>query len=127
MIQRLVLTMVLSLALTEAAELCAAWILGLRSRRGLCIVALVNLLTNPAVVLLSVLVPRYSAADISYGALVAALELWAWLTEALIYWKCRIGQYWENEDSMVLRIPALTPFLLSSVLNLVSFTAGKLV
>ena len=127
MIPRLILTMVPSLALTEAAELCADWILGLRSRRGLCIVALVNLLTNPAVVLLSVLVPRYSAADISYGALVAALELWAWLTEALIYWKCRIGQYWENEDSMVLRIPALTPFLLSSVLNLVSFTAGKLV
>ena len=127
MIQRLVLTMVLSLALTEAAELCAAWILGLRSRRGLGIVVLVNLLTNPAVVLLSVLIPRYSAADISYGALVAALELWAWLTEALIYWKCRIGQYWENEDSMALRIPALTPFLLSSVLNLVSFTAGKLV
>ena len=127
MIPRLILTMVLSLALTEAAELCAAWLLGLRSRKGLCIVALVNLLTNPAVVLLSVLVPRYSAADISYGSLVAGLELWAWLTEGLIYWKCRIGQYWENEDSMVLRIPALTPFLLSSVLNLVSFTAGKLV
>ena len=44
--------------------------------------ALVNLLTNPAVVLLSVLIPRYSAADISYGALVAALELLAWLTES---------------------------------------------
>ena len=127
MIPRLILTMVLSLALTEAAELCAAWLLGLRSRKGLRIVALVNLLTNPAVVLLSVLIPRYSAADISYGALVAGLELWAWLTEACVYWKCGIGQYWENEDSMALRIPALTPFLLSSVLNLVSFTAGKLV
>lgn len=127
MIQRLVLTLVLSLALTEAAELCAAWILGLRSRKGLGIVAMVNLLTNPAVVLLSVLVPRYSAADISYGALVAGLELWAWLTEAFVYRKCGIGQYWENEDSMILRFPALTPFLLSSVLNMVSFTAGKLV
>ncbi len=127
MITRLILTMVLSLALTEAAELCAAWLLELRSRKGLGIVALVNLLTNPAVVLLSVLIPRYSAADISYGALVAALELWAWLTEACVYRKCGIAQYWENEDSMILRIPALTPFLLSSVLNLVSFTAGKLV
>ena len=127
MIPRLILTMILSLALTEAVELCTAWLLQLRDRKGLGIVALVNLLTNPAVVLLSVLIPRYSEADISYGALVAALELWAWLTEACVYWKCRIGQYWENEDSMVLRIPALTPFLLSSVLNLVSFTAGKLV
>ena len=127
MITRLILTMILSLALTEAAELCAAWILGLRSRKGLGIVALVNLLTNPAVVLLSVLIPRYSAADIPYGALVAVLELWAWLTEAFVYLKCGIGQYWENEDSMILRIPAFTPFLLSSVLNLVSFTAGKIV
>ncbi len=127
MIPRLILTMILSLALTEAVELCTAWVLQLRDRKGLGIVALVNLLTNPVVVLLSVLIPRYSAADISYGALVAALELWAWLTEACVYWKCRIGQYWENEDSMVLRIPAFTPFLLSSVLNLVSFTAGKLV
>ena len=127
MIPRLILTMVLSLALTEAAELCAAWLLGLRSRTGLRIVALVNLLTNPVVVLLSVLIPRYSAVDISYVALVAELALWAWLTEACIYWAYRIGQYWENEDSMVRRIPAFTPFLLSSVLNLVSFTAGKLV
>ena len=127
MVPRLILTMVLSLALTEAAELCAAWLLGLRCRKGLRIVALVNLLTNPAVVLLSVLIPRYSAADISYSALVAGLELWAWLAEACIYWKCGIGQYWENKEAMALRIPALTPFLLSSVLNLVSFTAGKLV
>ena len=127
MIPRLILTMAVSLVLTEIIELGTAWILQLRSREGLKIVFLVNVLTNPVVVLLSVLIPRYSAADISYGALVASLELWAWLTEACVYWKCRIGQYWENEDSMVLRIPAFTPFLLSSVLNLVSFTAGKLV
>ena len=127
MIQRLVLTIVLSLALTEAAELCAAWLLGLRSRTGLRIVALVNLLTNPAVVLLSVLIPRYSSAEISYGALVAALELWAWLTEALIYRRCGIGKYWEDPDAMANRFPALTPILLSSVLNLASFAAGKLV
>ena len=127
MIPRLILTMVLSLALTEAVELCTAWVLQLRNRKGLEIVALVNLLTNPVVVLLSVLIPRYSSAEISYGALVAALELWAWLTEALIYRKCGIGKYWEDPDAMANRFPALTPILLSSVLNLASFAAGKLV
>lgn len=126
MILRLILTMVVSLVLTEIVELGTAWILQLRNRRGLGIVFLVNLLTNPVVVLLSVLIPRYSPTTVPYGALVAVLELWAWLTEALIYRRCCIGKYWEYEDAMILRIPALTPFLLSSVLNLVSFSAGKL-
>ena len=73
MIPRLILTMILSLALTEAVELCTAWLLQLRDRKGLGIVALVNLLTNPVVVLLSVLIPRYSSAEFYYGALVAVL------------------------------------------------------
>ncbi|MBQ7535222.1 MAG: hypothetical protein IJT43_06340 [Stomatobaculum sp.] len=126
MIQRLILTMIVCLVLTEIVEIGTAWILQLRSRKGLGIVFLVNLLTNPVVVLLSVLIPRYSPAVVPYGALVAVLELWAWLTEALIYRHCGIGKYWENKDAAMLRIPALTPFLLSSVLNLVSFSAGKL-
>ncbi|MBR3007489.1 MAG: hypothetical protein IKI35_04750 [Stomatobaculum sp.] len=127
MIPRLILTMILSLALTEAVELCTAWVLQLRDRKGLGIVALVNLLTNPVVVLLSVLIPRYSSAEFSYGALVAVLELWAWLTEALIYRRCGIGKYWEDPEAIAVRFPVLTPFLLSSVLNLASFAAGKLV
>lgn len=127
MIPRLILTMILSLALTEAVELCTAWVLQLRDRKGLGIVALVNLLTNPVVVLLSVLIPRYSLAEFSYGALVAVLELWAWLTEALIYRRCGIGKYWEDPETIAVRFPVLTPFLLSSVLNLASFAAGKLV
>ncbi len=95
MIPRLILTMILSLALTEAVELCTAWVLQLRDRKGLGIVALVNLLTNPVVVLLSVLIPRYSSAEFS--------------------------------EAIAVRFPVLTPFLLSSVLNLASFAAGKLV
>ena len=126
MIPRLILTMAVSLVLTEIIELGTAWILQLRSREGLKIVFLVNVLTNPVVVLLSVLIPRYSRTAVPYGALVAVLELWAWLTEALIYRQCGIGKYWDNEDAVMLRIPALTPFLLSSVLNLVSYSAGKL-
>lgn len=89
MLQRLLLSAAVSLLLTEAVELAGAYAFGVRDKAGLRIVFIANLLTNPAVVLFSILVPRYVFPDCSYGALVAGLELAAWLAEALIYVKYR--------------------------------------
>ncbi len=111
MIRILILSMAASLMLTELLELGISVLAGIRDRKRLRIIALANLLTNPVVVMASVLIPRYCRADIPYAALVAALELWAFVTEALIYRKRAVTRH---------------PFLFSAALNLVSFTAGFL-
>ena len=137
MLQRLFLSAAVSLLLTEAVELAGAYAFGVRGRAGLRIVFIANLLTNPAVVLLSILVPRYVFPDCPYGALVAVLELAAWLAEALIYVKYRKilfpelnSRQPENEEGIRPEPPAgrdgiLRAVQLSSLLNLFSFLAGK--
>lgn len=119
MLQRLFLSAAVSLLLTEAVELAGAYAFGVRGRAGLRIVFIANLLTNPAVVLLSILVPRYVFPDCSYRALVAGLELAAWLAEALIYVKYREILFPERKEGILRAVQ------LSSLLNLFSFLAGK--
>lgn len=76
--------LIVSFVLTEAVELTAARLLGIRGRRALSCVFLVNVVTNPAVVYLSGL-SRVLLGQSVYPAILAILELGAVLTEALLY------------------------------------------
>ena len=77
-----------SLAATLAVELGLALLCRIRGR-ALLFVLLANVLTNPAVVLASLLWRAYSLP--AYPCAAAALELLAVLTEGLIYKKSREG------------------------------------
>lgn len=97
-------SLILSLLLTLAIELPVAWLWGLRGR-DLQLAALVNLLTNPPVVLLAILLPR--------PPVVAVLELAAVAAEAFCY--LRRGEQIRH------------PVLLACVANLISYSAGILI
>lgn len=107
MLKILAVSLGLTLALEEGFALC--W--GLRGRRELTVVALVNVLTNPAVVLLyytAVGLWRWSAAPVT-----AALEAAAVLVE----WRCY------RACSQQLR----RPFLFALLANGLSYGAGCVV
>ena len=76
----LFLSLALSLGWTLALELPFAFALGVRSGRGLALVALVNLLTNPPVALMGLL--------FSHPLVHLALETAAVLAEGWIYARC---------------------------------------
>ena len=74
---RLLTALLVSLLLTLLLECAFAFVAGARTPRRLLLVALVNVLTNPPVVMLCTLFPS--------PLLTAAMELAAVLTEGLIY------------------------------------------
>jgi hypothetical protein len=84
MVSDLVKSLVVSLAFTLAAELLFALLLGKRGK-DLALVSLVNILTNPPVVLLYFLASAYTA--LSPALLKASLEIAAVLVEAFCYRK----------------------------------------
>lgn len=104
----MVISLALSLGLTLLAELGAGLLLGLRRKQDLLLVALVNVLTNPVVVLVLNLACLYGFYS---WYLVAALELAALLTEGLLY----RGR---------LEYRKINPFLLSWILNSISYFGG---
>jgi hypothetical protein len=103
-------SLALSLALTLAIELPLAFLLGVRKGLDLLCVFLVNVVTNPALVLILNLV---SMKGIPPWYLIAVLELGAVAIESLFYHKC------------LSRCP-LHPLLLSLILNGISYLGGYL-
>ena len=99
----LILALVLSLILTEVFECGFAVSVGKRGR-ALLLCALVNLVTNPPVVLLSRLLG-------GGWLLIAALEVSACLSEGALYRYSRLYEW---------------PFLFSFAANALSFTLGLL-
>lgn len=103
-------SLLMSLGLTLLLEIGVALLLGLR-RKDLLVVALVNVVTNPVVVLtlnlclLSGITPPWY--------LVAALEAAAVVTEGFLYGSC-------------LSRKLCNPFLLSILLNAISYLGGLL-
>jgi hypothetical protein len=106
----LIRSLVISLGLTLALELAFALVAGKRGR-DTALVCLVNVLTNPAVVLLYILAAAYTA--IPPWVLKGALEIAAVLTEAFYYRK-----YGTNFRR---------PLLFSLSANAFSFGAGELI
>lgn len=111
MLADLLCSLLRSLTLTLALELGAALLLGVRARRDLLLLLLVNVLTNPPLVLTLDLV--YLTRGMPPWYLIAALELAAVGVEALLFYR-RLTYS---------RIP---PLLLSFLLNAISYLGGLL-
>lgn len=99
-----------SFAITLVTELAVAAVLGVRRKKDLLNVALVNLLTNPLVVSVSYSVGFFYGARIRLVCL-ACLELLAVVSEAFIY-------------KRTLGYKRLNPLLLSFILNASSYIIG---
>lgn len=82
--QGVLLTMAVSLLLTEAVELPLAALIGARRRENLLLVFLANLMTNPAVVYIYIVV-RLSTGRSSAESVLPFLEAAAVLAEAALY------------------------------------------
>jgi len=101
----------LSLAVTEAAEFIAAFVLGVR-REGWPVVLLVNLMTNPPYVLL-ILILGYLLPKPAIMLIMVLCEFAIFIVEAFLYRKY---------------LKAFShPYLLSAAANLASIAAGILV
>ena len=95
-----------SLLLTLLLELPAAWIIGMRKKENILLVFLVNVLTNPAAVLLHWL-----------GAPEIPIEICVVAVEAAIY-------IWFSKDTRW-KIPH--PVVLSVLTNVLSWTIGSMI
>ncbi len=104
-------SLAVSLALTLALELGFALVWGLRGRRELAVVALVNCLTNPPVVLLH----HTAVSTLGWGnvPVTAALELAAVLVE----WRC----YKACSEQLK------RPLLFAVLANAFSYGAGRII
>lgn len=100
----------ISLGLTLAIEVPLSLLFGVR-KKGLICVILVNVLTNPAVVFLLLLVRTFGTAELYYVWKIG-LELAVIVTEFLIYRAFR-------EE-----LPVKKPLLMSVALNLCSYGIG---
>lgn len=105
-------SLALSLGLTLLIEIPAALILGLRRKEDILLVGLVNILTNPIVVLILNLFFLFTASPPPWF-LILPLEVFAVLTEGFIYQKG-------------LSYRRIHPFLLSLILNGISYFGGLL-
>jgi len=104
-------TLLISLGLTELMELGLAYILGLRNKKDFVLMAMVNVMTNPAVVLLNALLTRKTG--LNHFLIVAFLETAAIVIE---------GAYYKNYAEKISR-----PFLFSLETNAFSYTVGLVI
>lgn len=105
-------SLALSLGLTLLFELPAAILLGVRRKQDVLLVTLVNILTNPLVVLILNLFLYVTAAPPPWF-LILPLEIFAVLTEGFVYQKG-------------LSFRRIHPFILSLILNGISYFGGLL-
>ncbi|MBR5938279.1 MAG: hypothetical protein IKZ90_08480 [Clostridiales bacterium] len=105
----IVKTFALCFVLTVILEELTALILGVRTKMDFFMIFVVNMLTNPAVVFLSMVF--YSYTPIPWVHYIGVLELIAFFVEAKIY-----------KD--LLDFKRFSPYRVSFYLNLVSFTIG---
>lgn len=104
-------TFIISLAITLVFELTTAFFLHVRDHFDFVFIALANVITNPVVVFIQMLVIFFCPRFLVISA--AVLECSAVLAEWQIFKK-------------VLRYNRISPFVLSLILNGVSFAAGEL-
>lgn len=99
------------LALTELFELSGAYLLGIRKKRDLLLILLVNMMTNPALSLCGILLYRVFPIDTVMGIVY-------WLLEPLIIlFEGRMYQIFLGKEH---------PYCLSFILNMISITGGML-
>lgn len=112
-LDNLPLIMIRCLLLTIIIELIIALILGVRDKKDIINVILVNVITNPIVVLTPIIV--YIRFGNIYSRIVLyILEIFTVVVEGLIYKK-------------VLKYKKINGFLLSLILNVASFLIGEVI
>lgn len=105
MIDYLIRMFGISLALTLAIELAAAYLLGVRTGKGIRLVALANLLTNPPAVLCNWLCRLYLP---GYHPLAVQLviETAVVVTEAFVYCRFVADEQWRIKRPVLLSLAA---------------------
>ncbi len=101
-----------NLAIVLIIELTLAFILGAKTRVKFSTVALINVVTNPLVVLCGLGARMFVPEAEPFVLLVA--EISAFLGEGFTFSKCKI---FENKN----------PYIISFILNLASFTTGEII
>ncbi|MBR2577254.1 MAG: hypothetical protein IKE40_08245 [Firmicutes bacterium] len=125
----LIRVFILSFLVTAVTECTLAYLLGLRTRSNQSLVLLVNLLTNPAVVYLSLLSAWFLAPG-GGRAVLTLLEAAAVAVEALIYakmldWEALPGG--TAAGALARGRPFVAALLLSLLLNAASYGMGELI
>ena len=113
MLNDLPLYMIRGLAFTLLIETVLALILGVRKKRDIPIVILVNFMTNPIVVALGFLSGFFFGYKVRIICMIF-LELFAFASEGLVYKKA-------------LSFKKINPFLLSLILNAASYLIGLVI
>ena len=111
---QLCILFILSWTLTVVVEGGAAGLFFGIGKKEQILLLLVNMITNPVAVLLSLLLPAYTG--ISFNAAVLAAEALVLISEGFLFRKCMIWQ--EREYG---------PWRMALVLNAISFGAGLVV
>jgi len=112
-ISNLPYTMIKCLTCTIVIELCIALILKVKDKKDLLNIVLVNMLTNPLVVSIPVLILVKYGYTYSVISLII-LEILTVLVEGFIYFK-------------VLLYKKINPYVLSLILNIASFLIGVVI
>lgn len=105
--------MLISLCLTIIIEVTISLILKVRNKKDILLIVLVNLMTNPLVVSISFITNILHGLKMYYIVIVI-LEILAILIEGLVYKK-------------YLNYKKINPFVLSLILNLISYLSGFIV
>ena len=103
-------TFALCFLLTVILEELTALALGVRAKMDFLMIFMVNLLTNPAAVFLNMVLYTYT--PIPWALYIAALEIIVVFVEGRIY-------------KSILEFKKFSPYLVSLILNVVSFTIGS--
>ena len=107
--KEIILTLAICLILTLILELAAALVIGIRKGFDLLVITFTNTLTNPLAVLVGMLLSAFTG--IPRLIYIILIELLVFITEALIYKKLLYSR-------------KLNPFIVSLILNGVSFFIG---
>lgn len=95
----------MSLALTIVIELAVAWLSGMRRRKDMLLVALVNVLTNPSAVLCNWLCRLYLP-DYRRAPVQLAIEAVVIITEALVYCGFAGDERWQIRKPVLFALAA---------------------
>ncbi len=113
-LDELPIIMIRCLLLTIVIECIIGYIIGVRDKKDILNITLVNIITNPIVVSIPIYVMvKCQSIDARYKTLLV-LEILAFLTEGFIY-------------SKVLKYKKINPFLVSLILNLGSYFIGEVI
>jgi len=118
-----------SFLITELTELILAWLLGVRDRRGMLLVFLANLMTNPAAVTVFMSV-RFALGSRAAAIAAIPIEIAVLLSEWRLYFAKRDML---DTDRLVFAKPGtpdsreIASLLLALVLNIASYGTGALI